>query len=99
MSGKFLNIIDQTLRQIISGSYVRKNAQKQHFWLFLIKEAIKNIPEKFLLENNHQLKTNDRRRILTGSLFSDGSCSCSFKIFNAVLLILKIANFNLSENA
>ena len=104
MSGKFLNIIDQTLRQIISGSYVRKNAQKQHFWLFLIKETIKNIPKQFLLENNitHQLKTDGGRIILSkvsDSSFSDDSCSCSFKILNAVLLILKIAHFNLRENA
>ena len=101
MLGKFLNIIDQILRQIISRSYVRKNTQKLHFWVFLIKDAIKNIPKKFLLENNitHQLKTDGRRIILTVSLFSDGSWSGSFKIFNAVLLILKIANFNLSENA
>ena len=65
--GKFLNIIDQTLRQIISGSYVTKNAQKQHFWLFLIKEANKNIPKKFLLENNitHQLKADGRRITLS----------------------------------
>ena len=38
----FSIIKDQTLRQIISGNYEKRNAQNQHFLSLLVKEAIKN---------------------------------------------------------
>ena len=38
--GEFVNIIDQTLQQIISGNY---EGQNQHFWSVLLKEVIKEL--------------------------------------------------------
>ena len=67
----FSTIKDQTLRQIISGNYEKRNAQNQHCLSLLVKEAIKNFKRNLFISlyMTHPLKKElskniyDRRKI------------------------------------
>ena len=68
LSENILNIIDQTLQQIISGNCDEKTAQSQRFWSF---HSSKKFSDKILSENDltHLLKELLKMFIMSGEYF------------------------------
>ena len=107
----FSTIKDQTLRQIISRNYEKRNAQNQHCLSLLVKEAIKNFKRNLFISlyMTHPLKKElskniyDSRKIALSkalnSSYLDCPCSSSLKFFDVALSNLKTAILNLSEFA
>ena len=94
----------------MSAIYERKKCPKSSFWLNLIKEAIKKICDKILLDNDMTAILTDefsksvykRKRITISkasvSSFSNYLCPSSFQFFEKFLSILKTTNFNIPED-
>ena len=78
---RFSNIIDLTLWQIISWSCEQKNAQNQHYWSFLRKEALKKFFQQNLVrcwgKKIKKCSYGRRMTLSKASISSFSDCLCS----------------------